>query len=72
MEILEDANVVSGNMNWSIVVIGAIVILPGIWWITNARHVYIKESDPILESGHPVIDGCPQAGTEVNNMDAKH
>jgi choline transport protein len=40
-----------GNMNWSIVVIGAIVVLPGIYWVTHARHVYIKEETVLEEAG---------------------
>jgi choline transport protein len=39
------------DMNWSIVVIGAIIVLPGIYWITHARHVYIK--------AETVLDGQP-------------
>jgi choline transport protein len=59
-------------MNWSIVVMGAIIIFPGIWWVTNARHVYIKESDAIMESGHPVIDGCPQPVEGVTVVENKN
>lgn len=62
------ANILKANMNWSIVVIGAIIFFPGIWWLTNARHVYIKESDLALESGHPVIDGCLQSVEQADNM----
>jgi choline transport protein len=51
-------------MNWSIVVIGTIVVLPGIYWIAHARHVYIKESDAILESEHPVIEGLSESAGE--------
>jgi choline transport protein len=51
-----------GNMNWSIVVIGAIILLPGIYWITHARHVYIKE-DSALKSEPTVVEGIPQTPT---------
>lgn len=44
-----------GNMNWSIAVIGAIIVLPGIYWVTHARHVYIKE-ESVLD-GTAVADG---------------
>jgi len=67
---VDSANI--GNMNWSIVVIGAIIIFPGIYWVTHARHVYIKESNSTLESSHQVIEGIPpvlnvlpHAGTSV-------
>jgi choline transport protein len=35
------------NMNWSIAVIGAVVLFPGIWWVWRARHVYIKEGSEV-------------------------
>jgi hypothetical protein len=41
-----------GNMNWSIVVIGAIILLPGVYWATHARHVYIRE-ELVLEGVPP-------------------
>jgi choline transport protein len=56
-------------MNWSIVVIGAIIILPGIYWIAHARHVYTKESNRTTVSGHPVLKGRSQS---VDGMDGKH
>ncbi len=50
-----------GNMNWSIVVIGAVFILPGIYWITHARHVYIKEGVSALSSDPAVIEGISES-----------
>jgi choline transport protein len=66
---LQGANISIANMNWSIVVIGAIIILPGIYWITHARHVYTKESNTTIESGHPAVEGRSQS---VDSMDGKH
>ena len=56
-----------GNMNWSIVVIGAIIVLPGIYWVTHARHVYIKEGDSTLagEGSGPVVDGVSRTATNT-------
>jgi choline transport protein len=56
-----------GNMNWSIVVIGAIIVLPGIYWITHARHVYIKEGDSVLvgEGAGPVVEGISRSDTNT-------
>jgi len=56
-----------GNMNWSIVVIGAIIVLPGIYWITHARHVYIKEGDSVLvsEGAGPVFEGISRSDTNT-------
>ncbi|PMD32461.1 amino acid transporter [Hyaloscypha variabilis F] len=56
-----------GNMNWSTVVIGAIIVLPGIYWITHARHVYIKEGDSVLvgEGAGPVVEGISRSDTNT-------
>jgi choline transport protein len=56
-----------GNMNWSIVVIGAIIVLPGVYWVTHARHVYIKEGDSVLggEGQGPVVEGISRSGTNI-------
>ncbi len=51
-----------GNMNWSIVVIGAIIVLPGIYWVTHARHVYIKEGT-VLEDAPVMVDGIAKIQT---------
>ena len=59
-----------GNMNWSIVVIGAIILLPGIYWITHARHVYIKE-DSSLESETTVVEGISRSPTNLP-VETKH
>ena len=59
-----------GNMNWSIVVIGAIVLLPGIYWITHARHVYIKGVS-MLDSEPTVVEGISQSPTN-RSVEAKH
>jgi choline transport protein len=60
-----------GNMNWSIVVIGAIIVLPGIYWVTNARHVYIKEANSTLESAPTVVDGISQLPSNAS-VELKH
>jgi len=56
-----------GNMNWSIVVIGAIIVLPGIYWATHARHVYIKEEDSVLgvEGAGSVVEGVSRSQTKT-------
>jgi choline transport protein len=56
-----------GNMNWSIVVIGAIIVFPGIYWVTHARHVYIREGDFVLggEGEGPVVEGISRSQTEI-------
>jgi choline transport protein len=53
-----------GNMNWSIVVIGAIIVFPGIYWVTHARHVYIKEGT-VLEDAPVVVDGVSRSQTNT-------
>ena len=60
-----------GNMNWSIVVIGAIIVLPGIYWVTHARHVYIKDVESVLGSEADVVKGVSRAGTNAA-VEAKH
>ena len=55
-----------GNMNWSIVVIGAIVVLPGIYWITHARYFYIKEGESSVDIDPIVVEGVSQAMTEIS------
>lgn len=55
-----------GNMNWSIVVIGAIIVFPGIYWITHARHVYIKEDDSSLDTHPIVVEGVAQSPTNIS------
>jgi choline transport protein len=61
-----------GNMNWSIVVIGAIIVLPGIYWITHARHVYIKEGDSVLDSDpEVVVEGISQTQTNTSTAPAE-
>ena len=59
-----------GNMNWSIVVIGAIILLPGIYWIAYARHVYIKE-DFGLESDSNIVEGISRSPTNLP-VETKH
>jgi choline transport protein len=59
-----------GNMNWSIVVIGAIIVLPGIYWVTYARHVYIKEGESALDSDAAVVEGISQSPT-INSVEPK-
>lgn len=59
-----------GNMNWSIVVIGAIIVLPGIYWVTHARHVYIKEGESALNSDAAVVEGISQSPT-ITSADPK-
>ena len=61
-----------GNMNWSIVVIGAIIVLPGIYWVTHARHVYIKEGNSVLVSeGAVVVEGISRSDTN-NAVESKN
>jgi choline transport protein len=60
-----------GNMNWSIVVIGAIIVLPGIYWVTHARHVYIKEGESALDSDAAVVEGVSQSPT-ITSIEPKH
>ena len=60
-----------GNMNWSIVVIGAITVLPGIYWVTHARHVYIKEGESTLDSDAAVVEGISQSPT-IASAESKH
>jgi choline transport protein len=60
-----------GNMNWSIVVIGAIIVLPGIYWVTHARHVYIKEGESALDSDAAVVEGISQSPT-FTSVEPKH
>jgi choline transport protein len=60
-----------GNMNWSIVVIGAIIVLPGIYWVTHARHVYIKEGESALDSDAAVVEGISQSPT-ITSVEPKH
>jgi choline transport protein len=60
-----------GNMNWSIVVIGAIIVLPGIYWVTHARHVYIKEGESALDSDAAVVEGISQSPT-ITSIETKH
>jgi choline transport protein len=60
-----------GNMNWSIVVIGAIIVLPGIYWITHARHFYIKESDSALDIDPSVVEGVSQSPMNTSSEPKK-
>jgi len=53
-----------GNMNWSIVVIGAIIVFPGIYWITYARHFYIKEGSE-LDGEATVVEGISRSPTNT-------
>lgn len=44
-------------MNWSVVIVGATVLFPGIWWVWRARHVYIKDTNSVLRDNVVIIDG---------------
>jgi choline transport protein len=57
-------------MNWSIVVIGAIILLPGIYWIIHARDVYIK-GESMLDSELAVVEGISQSPTN-RSVEAKY
>jgi choline transport protein len=59
-----------GNMNWSIVVIGAIILLTGIYWIIHARDVYIK-GESMLDSELAVVEGISQSPTN-RSVEAKY
>lgn len=52
-------------MNWSILIVGATIIFPGIWWLWKARHVYIKEGNSVLEDHVVVIEGVSKSAKEV-------
>jgi choline transport protein len=52
-------------MNWSILIVGATIIFPGIWWVWKARHVYIKEGNSVLDDNVVVIDGVAKPANEV-------
>ena len=54
-----------GNMNWSVVVIGAIIVFPGIYWVSNARHVYIKEDDSARNVQPIVVEGVSRSPTNT-------
>lgn len=58
-------------MNWSIAVIGAVILFPGIWWVWRARHVYIKDGSSIAESGAEVVEGLDRAGSAGGGVFAK-
>ena len=57
------------NMNWSIVVIGALIVLPGVYWVTYAQHVCIKDSDsaPIVVEGI-ARPATPPLGHSTNSL----
>ena len=52
-------------MNWSILIVGATIIFPGMWWVWKARHVYIKEGNSVLEDNVVVIEGVAKPAKEV-------
>lgn len=45
------------NMNWSVLIVGATILLPGIYWIWRARFRYIRESNTVLTDNVIVVDG---------------
>ena len=52
-------------MNWSVLVVGATILFPGIWWVFRAKHRYINEGNSVLEDNGVVIDGVSILATEV-------
>jgi choline transport protein len=55
------------DMNWSIAIVGATIVFPGIWWVFKARHVYIKEGNTVLEDNVVIVDGVARPAVEVIN-----
>lgn len=37
------------NMNWSILIVGVTILLPGLYWIFRGRLVYAREHNTVLE-----------------------
>lgn len=52
-------------MNWSILIVGATIIFPGMWWVWKARHVYIKDGNSTLEDNIVIVDGVAKPANEV-------
>ena len=52
-------------MNWSVLIVGATILFPGMWWVYRARHRYIKDSNSVLEDNVVVIDGKAIPAAEV-------
>jgi choline transport protein len=55
-------------MNWSVVIVGATLIFPGIYWIFSARHKYLKENNSVLADNVVIIDGKALNAAEVVNF----
>lgn len=53
------------NMNWSVLIVGATIVFPGIWWWYRARFVYIKEGNSVLEDNVVVIEGVATPAKDV-------
>jgi hypothetical protein len=58
-------------MNWSCVIVGATIVLPGIYWIFSARHKYLKDSNSVLTDNVIVVDGVAKSAAEVLGIEAK-
>lgn len=59
------------NMNWSIVVMGALIVFSGLWWIFHARFVYIKDKSSVVavQGAAVVLDGVskePSVDVDLN------
>ncbi|KAK5274036.1 hypothetical protein LTR96_000636 [Exophiala xenobiotica] len=52
-------------MNWSCLIVGATLLLPGIYWVWRARFRYIKESNTVLTDNVVFIDGVAIGGSEA-------
>jgi choline transport protein len=56
-------------MNWSVVIVGATLVFPGIYWIFSARHKYLKESNSVLTDNVVIIGGKALSAAEVLNLE---
>ncbi len=52
-------------MNWSCLIVGATLLLPGIYWVWRARFRYIKEGNSVLEDNVVWIDGVAVGGSDA-------
>jgi choline transport protein len=51
-------------MNWSCLIVGAVIIFPGAYWVWRARHRYIKDGNSVLSDNVVIVDGVARSAAE--------